>query len=369
MIDKPLYENPLAGGGSDQLQGDALVKQMQMRMQQRDQKTPAFMAYFKDVMNTKGYPTKTMQDYGSITKQQGPLDLSKINKNPYNSEFIGIGKDQTNLFGYKVPDYVIKEQEEYAKNNPINMYNMTPPGELSGLLLDPQGGDQLNVDAGFLGPKIFDPGAEARRKADEEFLKTADEYQRGFRESEFYKPNAPMTADMAEFIYKSPTGEDITMKGSSSGIGQFGSYLDSIGKGDLLQRAGGSFSQETGPLATVGPNVGNEIVPYNPDAGQGVGLDGKPLLDGGPSLFPFPGMDSTEVASAETQPYNRVGQQLTGSNKNNNVLETLKNIEKGIASLSLNYGQGNNMNQSSNYGNFDNFGIGNFYPPYGGMYG
>jgi len=48
---------------------------------------------------------------------------------------------------------------------------------------------------------------------------------------------------------------------------------------------------------------------------------------------------------------------------------TLKNIEKGIASLSLNYGQGNNMNQSSNYGNFDNFGIGSFFPPYGGMYG
>jgi hypothetical protein len=51
------------------------------------------------------------------------------------------------------------------------------------------------------------------------------------------------------------------------------------------------------------------------------------------------------------------------------MLGTLKNIEQGIASLVGNYGQGNNMNQSSNYGNFDNFGIGNFYPPYGGMYG
>ena len=97
MIDKPLYGNPLAGG------------------------------------------------------QQKPFDLSKMNKNPYNSEFIGIGKDQTNLFGYKVPDYVIKEQEEYAKNNPINMYNMTPPGELGDILLsDPQGSDQLNADQEFL---------------------------------------------------------------------------------------------------------------------------------------------------------------------------------------------------------------------------
>ena len=82
-------------------------------------------------------------------------------------------------------------------------------------------------------PGIIDPSRDAQRKADEEFLKTADEYQRGFRESEFYKPFAPMTMDVAEFIYSSPTKGDITMKGSSSGIGQFGSYLESIGKGNV----------------------------------------------------------------------------------------------------------------------------------------
>ena len=280
MIDKPLYENPLAGG--------------------------------------------------AITKQKGPFDLSKINKNPYNSEFIGIGKDQTNLFGYKVPDYVIKEQEEYAKNNPINIYNMTPPGEL--------------------GPQLIDPGAEAQKKADEEFLKTADEYQRGFRESEFYKPNAPMTADMAEFIYKSPTGEDITMKGSSSGIGQFGSYLDSIGKGDLLQSVGGSFSQDL--LGTVNPN----------DPSQ-------QLLDGTRSVDPIvTGPQEIATQQAPMDSYNRVGQQLMGPNQDE-MLGTLKNIEQGIASLVGNYGQDFNSNKSSNYGDFDNFGIGSFFPPYGGMYG
>ena len=139
LVDKPLMQNPLAGGAmtspqESQLQGDALVQQMQMRMQQRDQKTPAFMAYFGDVMDTKGYPTKTMQEYQNqfpkTTPQQVPLgagnqqeafDLSKINKNPYGTEFVGIGKDQTNLFGYKVPDEVIKEQEERMKNiGPIN---------------------------------------------------------------------------------------------------------------------------------------------------------------------------------------------------------------------------------------------------------
>ena len=36
--------------------GPALVQQMQGRMQQQDIKPPAFMAYFKDVMDTGGYP-------------------------------------------------------------------------------------------------------------------------------------------------------------------------------------------------------------------------------------------------------------------------------------------------------------------------
>ena len=67
-------------------------------------------------------------------------------------------------------------------------------------------------------------------------------------------------------------------------------------------------------------------------------------------------------------PYNRVGQQLMGPNQDE-MLGTLKNIEQGIASLVGNYGQDFNSNKSSNYGDFDNFGIGSFFPPYGGMYG
>ena len=58
----------------DQLQGDALVERMQMRMTQRDQKTPAFLAYFKDVMDTKGYPTKTMEEYGGQFPLSGLLE-------------------------------------------------------------------------------------------------------------------------------------------------------------------------------------------------------------------------------------------------------------------------------------------------------
>ena len=66
---------------------------------------------------------------------------------------------------------------------------------------------------------------------------------------------------------------------------------------------------------------------------------------------------------ATTNPYNRVGQQLTGPNQDD-ILGTLKNIEQGIASL----GQGG-MDQSSFGGFNNNFGIGSFFPPYGGMYG
>ena len=141
------------------------------------------------------------------------------------------------------------------------------------------------------------------------------------------------------------------MSGSGSYASNFKKYLESIGKGDLIQFPDQEIAQQgSGPLATVGPNVGNEIVPYNPDAGPGVGLDGKPLLDG------------------SANPYDRVGQQLMGPNQDE-MLGTLKNIEQGIASLVGNYGQDFNSNKSSNYGDFDNFGIGSFFPPYGGMYG
>ena len=79
MITGPMYQNPLAGGAllgpqENQLQGDALVERMQMRMQQRDVKTPAFLAYFKDVMDTKGYPTKTMEEYGGQFSLSGLLE-------------------------------------------------------------------------------------------------------------------------------------------------------------------------------------------------------------------------------------------------------------------------------------------------------
>ena len=104
MIEGPLYQNPLAGGAllgpqENQLQGDALVERIQMRMQQRDVKTPAFMKYAGDVFETQGYPTKTMQEYENLFPN--PL-----------TERIVTQEDGMNLSG---------------SNMPLSMFNATPP--------------------------------------------------------------------------------------------------------------------------------------------------------------------------------------------------------------------------------------------------
>ena len=67
-----------------------------------------------------------------VSNQREPFDLSKINKNPYNTEFVGIGADQTNLFGYRVPDEIIKAQEERLKNiGPIDFSGVVRSPESS----------------------------------------------------------------------------------------------------------------------------------------------------------------------------------------------------------------------------------------------
>ena len=111
--------------------------------------------------------------------------------------------------------------------------------------------------------------------------------------------------------------------------------------------------------------IENTAIASLPQPTEGVSQDvfGNPnYLDGTPSVNPIV-TGPEEIASAETNPFNRVGQQLTGPNQDD-ILGTLKNIEQGIASL----GQGG-MDQSSFGGFNNNFGIGSFFPPYGGMYG
>ena len=198
----PLMQSPLVGGSmtppqESQLQGDPLVQQIQMRMQQRDQKTPGFLAYFKDVMDTKGYPTKTMQEYESqfpgTTPQQIPLGAN------------------------------------------INMLNVTPPSTPVS--------EQTPLPDLFKNP--------VRPKSD-------DPIRQGFFDSKFYKPNAPTTMDVVNYTYQ---GKPFT--GSSSNISQFQEYLDSIGKGNLIQRNDKLFSQETGPLQPMRPETGFDRIGIN----------------------------------------------------------------------------------------------------------
>ena len=184
-----------------------------------------------------------------------------------------------------------------------------------------------------------------------------DEYQRGYLDSDFYSPRS--TTDVQKFNYK---GKD--MQGSGTYVSGFENYLNSIGQGDLFKRPPNELmSQE---LATIGgptppPGFGTPMNPFpgqidTPEqlieSGQFTSGVGQDVTGNNPMEIPVP-----------SSPYNRVGQQLMGPNQDD-ILGTLKNIEQGIASL----GQGG-MNQSSFGGFNNNFGIGSFFPPYGGMYG
>ena len=195
-----------------------------------------------------------------------------------------------------------------------------------------------------------------------------DEYQRGYMDSDFYSPRS--TTDVQKFNYK---GKD--MQGSGTYVSGFENYLNSIGQGDLFKRPPNELmSQE---LTTIGGptpppgygtpmdpiGVGQDIfgnnpaeiaVPSTPNPIQGVGLDGAPI-----------------------NPYNRVGQQLTGPNQFNDQFSSmgdrLTKLEEGITSL-LNQNRGFGFNSmqprygAPNYGYspFSMTGLGSLF---GGYYG
>ena len=223
----------------------------------------------------------------------------------------------------------------------------------AGMKIDPFG-VRLEPQADM--PKIL--GEPLRPKSDDPLVQ-------GYMNSDFYESRT--TANVVPFTYK---GKEMT--GSGSYASNFKKYLESIGKGDLIQFPDQGIAQQgSGPLATIGgptapPGSG---MPMNPFMGQ---IDTPEQLIESGQFAPGVGQDVTgnnpmEIAVPSIpDSFNRVGEQLTGPgfNQSNDILETLQNIEKGIASL----GQGN-MNQSSFGGFNNNFGIGSFFPPYGGMYG
>ena len=215
------------------------------------------------------------------------------------------------------------------------LYQNPLGGGLGNMIVRPGGG---NVPRG--GFKTLQPGI-----IDDPFkLKSDDPLMQGYYDSDFY--SNIQTADSIPYTFQ---GKE--MRGSSSGASNLKKYLESIGKGDLLQFPEQNLMSQVGLAQVDTPEQLIESGQFTPGVGQDV-------TGNNPMETPVP-----------SNPYNRVGQQLTGLDQSNDILGTLQNIEQGIASLVGNYGQNFNLNQSSNYGDFDNFGIGAFFPPYGGMYG
>ena len=287
MIDKPLYGNPLAGGGG-QLGGATFRQEGDMGR---------YVAFNDPGQPGAGY--SNLEDYLAA--------------------------------GNQMPQLPNREPLKSVSNANMFMGNATLPN------LPPSLSELNPIKGGAKNPM--------------------DEYQRGYLDSDFYSPRS--TTDVQKFNYK---GKD--MQGSGTYVSGFENYLNSIGQGDLFKRPPNELmSQE---LATIGgptppPGFGT---PMNPFPGQ---IDTPEQLIESGQFTSGVGQDVTgnnpmEIA-VPSNPFNRVGQQLMGPNQDD-ILGTLKNIEQGIASL----GQGG-MDQSSFGGFNNNFGIGSFFPPYGGMYG
>ena len=113
MIDKPLYQNPLAGGS-----GPDMGKYIE---------NPNF---------------QNLVQMSNAGMKIDPIGMKYILKEFENPQPL---KGVENTSGFGIYDM-------------MNTSGFGGFGDIS--LSDPKGGDQLNVDAGFLGPKIFDPGAK-----------------------------------------------------------------------------------------------------------------------------------------------------------------------------------------------------------------
>ncbi len=240
------------------------------------------------------------------------------------------------LYGNPLAGGVSLDMGKY-EGNP-NFQGLTGPMQMSnaGMKIDPFQTVKPELKGNPELTPIVDP---SKPKSD-------DPLMQGYFDSEFF--SNIQTADMVPYTYD---GKE--MMGSSSGASNLKKYLESIGKGDLLQ-----FKNNDVMSVELAKVSGSEDSLTQPD--------NNAMIPGDPSAFTPPEFNDTGIFNS---PSETTGQYLTGPNEDGNVLETLKNIEQGIASLGVNYGQGNNMNQSSNYGNFSNFGIGSFFPPYGGLYG
>ena len=247
-----------------------------------------------------------------------------------------------------------------------------------------------NPLGGGLGQIIPNPGAGNVPRGG---AQDVDPIMQGFQDSEFRKNANMMQQDAVNFKYK---GQDMMMNGSMSGA--FKQYLDSIGKGDLYE---GNLNFTPLPQPTEGVSqdvLGNPnlLAPLNPVPGHQPAT--PPILDGTRSVNPIvsgpEGIESTATApiftgnatlsdntlnnflgdgTTSANPYNRVGQQLTGPDQFGDLNSRLNKLEEGIGSL-LNQNRGFDFNSmqprygAPNYGYspFSMTGLGSLF---GGYYG
>lgn len=151
--------------------------------------------------------------------------------------------------------------------------------------------------------------------------KSDDPLVQGYMDSDFYERAS--TTNVVPYTYQ---GKE--MSGSGSYASNFKKYLDSIGKGDLIQFPDQGIAQQgSGPLATIGgptppPGFGTPMDPI------GVGQD---VTGNNPIETPVP-----------SNPFTGFQNQLTGFNDQfSSMGDRLTKLEEGIASL---------LNQNGEFG-------------------
>ena len=197
-----------------------------------------------------------------------------------------------------------------------------------------------------------------------------DEYQRGYMDSDFYSPRS--TTDVQKFNYK---GKD--MEGSGTYVSGFENYLNSIGQGDLFKRPPNELmSQELVRLERPGDSMIPDNNAFPIGFGSGDSRDITSTLPNQGVGQDVTGNNPMEIA-VPSNPFNRVGQQLTGPNQFDDQFSSmgdrLTKLEEGIASL-LNQNRGFGFNSmqprygAPNYGYspFSMTGLGSLF---GGYYG
>jgi len=352
LVDSPLQQNPLAGGGLGALTDEQREAFMKARGPEVEQPEVYTNPVTKEILD--GY---SKSDFFTMSPQQDVATI-EINGLPYTSNSAGVGA-----------------LREYMKS--IGKENMITG---NGGLLQPLDTNFKNYGGGNVGPNITESGTLALIDPNKQEYKSDDPIMQGYYDSEFFKPNAPTTMDVVNYTYQGKP-----MQGSSSNIGQFQQYLDSVGKGDLIQRDNGIMSAQTPGLQDLLTNTGEQTPP-------GFGPPPTPTIPKLGSAVGFPvtvsGDDSiatTATANPYQEQFTGFGNQLTGFgdqltgfgdqfgglDKQFNTINTrLNSMDEGIAGLSellqpqqkLYNSPYSNFNFSSNsYSNPSPFGLGSLF--------